>query len=34
MGFPSVGCETVWRNNANEVRKFLNFYHRDYKVIN
>lgn len=34
MGFPSVGCEAVWRNNANEVRDFLNFYHKDYKVYN
>jgi hypothetical protein len=32
MGFPSTGCETMWRNNTVDVQKYLAMYHREVKV--
>ena len=34
MGYPSVGCESLWRNTLVDTRNFLNRYHKEYKVYN
>jgi protein-tyrosine phosphatase len=34
MGFPSTGCETFYRNSLEETRRFLDKYHREYKIYN
>jgi phosphatidylinositol-3,4,5-trisphosphate 3-phosphatase/dual-specificity protein phosphatase PTEN len=34
MGYPSTGCESLYRNKLNDIIGFLNRYHRDYKVYN
>ena len=34
MGFPSTGCETIYRNSLEETRNFLDKYHKEYKIYN
>ena len=34
MGYPSSGCESIYRNSINETRNFLNKYHTHYKIYN
>ena len=35
MGFPSVGCETIYRNSLTDVKKFFHQYHNDkVKIYN
>jgi hypothetical protein len=33
MGYPSTGCESIWRNNSEDVKKWLAYYHPEVKVI-
>ena len=32
MGFPSTGCETMWRNNVRDVSNFFSMHHKEVKV--
>ena len=34
MGYPSTGCESIYRNNINDIKSFLNKYHSKYKIYN
>ena len=34
MGFPSTGCETLYRNSLEETKNFLDKYHQEYKIYN
>ena len=34
MGYPSTGCESIYRNNINDIKSFLNRYHTNYKIYN
>ena len=34
MGFPSIGCETLYRNNLSNLKSFLDRYHGEYKIYN
>ena len=34
MGFPSTGCETLYRNSLEETRRYLDKYHQEYKIYN
>ncbi len=34
MGYPSVGCESLWRNSLSDVLNFFALYHTEIKVIN
>lgn len=34
MGYPSTGCESIYRNSLVDARFFLDRYHKDYKVYN
>jgi hypothetical protein len=34
MGFPSTGCETLYRNSLEETKSFLDKYHQEYKIYN
>ena len=34
MGYPSTGCESIYRNSITETRNFLNKYHSNYKIYN
>ena len=34
MGYPSTGCESLYRNSLKDAMFFLNRYHREYKVYN
>ena len=34
MGFPSTGCETIYRNSLEDIKAFLDRYHQDYKIYN
>ena len=34
MGFPTIGCESMIRNSATEMKNFFSMYHKDFKVEN
>ena len=34
MGFPSTGCESLYRNSLKDAKFFLNRYHSEYKIYN
>ena len=34
MGFPATGCETIYRNTLEDIKNFLDKYHKDYKIYN
>ena len=34
MGFPASGCETFYRNTLEDIKNFLDRYHKDYKIYN
>ena len=34
MGFPSRGCETIYRNSLQDTKNFLDKYHQEYKIYN
>ena len=34
MGFPSTGCESIYRNSLQETKSFLDKYHQEYKIYN
>ena len=34
MGYPSTGCESIYRNSLIEIKNFLNKYHSHYKIYN
>jgi len=34
MGFPSTGCESLYRNNLMDIKGFLDRYHGEYKIYN
>ena len=34
MGFPSTGCETIYRNSLHDIKSFLDKYHQEYKIYN
>ena len=34
MGFPSTGCETIYRNSLSDLKSFLDKYHGEYKIYN
>ena len=35
MGFPSVGCESIYRNSSTDIKKFFHQYHNDkVKIYN
>ena len=34
MGFPSTGCETLYRNSLADLKEFLDRYHQEYKIYN
>jgi hypothetical protein len=34
MGFPSTGCETLYRNSLVDIKGFLDRYHGEYKIYN
>ena len=34
MGFPSTGCETLYRNSLSDLKSFLDRYHGEYKIYN
>lgn len=34
MGYPSTGCESIYRNSLSEVLNFMGLYHKDVKVGN
>ena len=34
MGFPATGCETFCRNTLEDIKNFLDRYHKDYKIYN
>ena len=34
MGFPSTGCETLYRNSLSDLKSSLDRYHGEYKIYN
>ena len=34
MGFPAYGCERLYRNSLEDIRSYLDRYHKDYKIYN
>ena len=34
MGFPAYGCEKFYRNSLEDIKSFLDRYHKDYKIYN
>ena len=34
MGFPSTGCETFYRNSLQDIKRYLDKYHQEYKIYN
>jgi hypothetical protein len=32
MGYPSVGCESIYRNSLADTTQFFRTYHKDVKV--
>jgi hypothetical protein len=32
MGYPSVGCESIYRNSLTDTIRFFRTYHKDVKV--
>ena len=34
MGFPSTGCEKIYRNTLIDLKSFLDKYHQEYKIYN
>jgi len=34
MGYPSTGCESIYRNSLNDIKEYLNKYHSNYKIYN
>jgi len=34
MGFPSTGCEKIYRNTLEDLKSFLDKYHQEYKIYN
>lgn len=32
MGFPSVGCESMWRNSLADTKGYLKHHHKEVKV--
>jgi phosphatidylinositol-3,4,5-trisphosphate 3-phosphatase/dual-specificity protein phosphatase PTEN len=34
MGFPSTGCEVIYRNSVKETKRFFKTYHTDVKIYN
>ena len=34
MGFPAIGCETLYRNSLIDLKAYLDRYHGEYKIYN
>ncbi len=34
MGFPSKGCETLYRNSLSDTKRYFSHFHKNIKIYN